>query len=128
VGQGRDYHNYLAPSGPWQPDFRVIVMMANSGCRLLPAIENPLDARKLSKFRKTKQDHPLLPCRSVLYESRRLFARVPFTMNVTNSLFNSESESECDDHMQSKLSNFCEFCEYKLSNFFEFSVKDVQQL
>ena len=103
-------------------------MMANSGRRLLPAIENPLDARKLRKFRKTKTRSSSLPCRSVLYESRRLLACVPFTVNVTNSLFNSESESECGDHMQSKLSNFCEFCEYKLSNFFEFSVKDVQQL
>jgi hypothetical protein len=39
------------------------------------------------------------------------------TVNVTNSLFNPGSESVGDDHMQPKLSNF-----------FEFSVREVQPL
>ena len=44
------------------------------------------------------------------------------TVNVTNSLFNPGSES-VGDHMQPKRPISLSFCEFELSNFFEFSVK-----
>jgi hypothetical protein len=55
------------------------------------------------------QDHLLLPCRSVLYESGRLFACVALTPNVMNSLFYSASESVYMNHNVPNLSNFFEF-------------------
>ncbi len=55
------------------------------------------------------QDHLLLPCRSVLYESSRLFACVALTANVTNSLFYPGSESGYVNQNAAKLSNFFEF-------------------
>jgi len=78
----------------------MIASMANNWRRQLSPDRESVGSKEIEDLPEGQnlriQDHLLVSCRSVLYESSGLFACVALTVNVMNSLFYSGPESVFD--------------------------------